>query len=298
MAEMQVAVVGAGPVGTLFVAALASNGCQIDWLVRSPERRNTAAQQRLACADQLYVIPQSGIRIIGSAAEARASEWLVIAVKAQQVAAVQREIPAAAATNRLVAVNGLVSGAFHLGLLYGGAYLDAGTVITTAANQLVIGALKEAAGNAQQLGSRLEAPWMHVSYDDDIELRQWHKLALNCAVNPLTTMLDCSNGHLLDHVASPLVQSVLAEACQLAMRRFGERWVHTPASLMADLISLLEATADNSSSMRQDYRAGRETEIEYMNLALCSQGESLRTPCPVNGLLGNMICLLTNRGSL
>lgn len=97
------------------------------------------------------------------------------------------------------------------------------------------------------------------SWIEDILGRLWRKLALNCAINPLTVLHDCRNGGLQAHaeeVAALCIELVeLLNAC--AQR-------DAAAGLQAEVERVIAATAANYSSMYQDVAAGRRTEIAYL----------------------------------
>ncbi|AGZ33723.1 putative 2-dehydropantoate 2-reductase [Pseudomonas sp. SWI6] len=93
----------------------------------------------------------------------------------------------------------------------------------------------------------------------DILTRLWRKLALNCAINPLTVLHDCHNGGLLGHL--PEVDAVCAELgallCHCGQPQAAE-------NLDEEVQRVILATAANYSSMYQDVRAGRRTEVHYL----------------------------------
>jgi len=299
MSEPRICVVGAGPVGCLLAAALAEHSCHVVWMVRDSARRQAVAQLTLDVAGAPYQPHLERITLPDSMALAEPPDWLVVAVKAQDVETALATYWQSSATRVLVSANGLVAGAFHLGLLYGGAYLDAGRLVTSTANHLTAGPLRGAEGDTVELAALLDAPWLGVATEPDIEVPQWHKLALNCVANPLTALLDCINGDALPLLDGPLAGGLLAECDIVAHAKLIRRWPHTLQSLRSDLRVLLEATRGNSSSMREDLRAGRETEISHMNLAVAEAGAQRGLPCPLNESLGRMVSLISaNRGTL
>ena len=68
--------------------------------------------------------------------------------------------------------------------------------------------------------------------------------------------------------------------------------------LLTEVKSVLLATRDNSSSMREDILSGRQTEIESLNLAVVNVGRQNGISCPINEQVGRMILLLSGRGPL
>lgn len=93
----------------------------------------------------------------------------------------------------------------------------------------------------------------------DILTRLWRKLALNCAINPLTVLHDCRNGGLQAHPAQ--VATLCAELAEL-LEHCGQP--EAARDLHGEVLRVIQATAANFSSMHQDVRQGRRTEISYL----------------------------------
>ncbi|MNE36504.1 2-dehydropantoate 2-reductase [compost metagenome] len=93
----------------------------------------------------------------------------------------------------------------------------------------------------------------------DILTRLWRKLALNCAINPLTVLHECRNGGLLEHLGE--VTALCDELAEL-LRRCGQP--QAAEDLDEEVQRVILATAANYSSMYQDVRHGRRTEIHYL----------------------------------
>lgn len=107
--------------------------------------------------------------------------------------------------------------------------------------------------------AELERAAIPVSWTPQILARLWRKLALNCAINPLSVLHDCRNGGLQEHRAE--VTALCAELAEL-LAACGQ---HEAASgLHAEVAQVIAATAANYSSMYQDVAAGRRTEITYL----------------------------------
>ncbi len=114
----------------------------------------------------------------------------------------------------------------------------------------------------------------------DIRTHLWRKLAINCAINPLTALFDCRNGALLNDPARiELMRNVCREVEQVAM---AAGIVLFPEALEERAAAVARATGDNFSSMLQDIRHGRRSEIEQITGYLCQQAEMLAIEVPVN----------------
>ncbi|MEA3168416.1 putative 2-dehydropantoate 2-reductase [Pseudomonas fluorescens] len=96
-------------------------------------------------------------------------------------------------------------------------------------------------------------------WSTDILTRLWRKLALNCAINPLTVLYQCRNGGLQAHQCE--VATLCAELAEL-LECCGQ-----PAAaedLHSEVQRVIQATAANYSSMYQDVANARRTEISYL----------------------------------
>ncbi|NER58998.1 putative 2-dehydropantoate 2-reductase [Pseudomonas sp. MAFF212428] len=93
----------------------------------------------------------------------------------------------------------------------------------------------------------------------DILTRLWRKLALNCAINPLTVLHDCRNGGLAEHHCE--VATLCAELAEL-LHCCGQP--QAAEGLQQEVERVIHATAANYSSMYQDVLHGRRTEIHYL----------------------------------
>jgi 2-dehydropantoate 2-reductase len=120
-------------------------------------------------------------------------------------------------------------------------------------------------------------------WETRIELALWEKLAINCAINPLTALHDCRNGELYSR---PELRRELDALCE-EIARVSEAAGHpsVAADLHARAGEVIRDTANNHSSMLQDLRAGRRTEIDYITGHLLQTAASLGVDTPHNQAL-------------
>jgi len=126
----------------------------------------------------------------------------------------------------------------------------------------------------------------------DILERLWRKLALNCAINPLTVLHDCRNGELLDHQQE--VRQLCAEL-GFVLGRCGQ--ARAAENLQVEVERVIQATAANYSSMYQDVASGRRTEINYLLGYVCNEAARRDCPAPLlNDLRQRLIAHLNANG--
>ena len=105
-------------------------------------------------------------------------------------------------------------------------------------------------------------------WSPDILARLWRKLALNCAINPLTVLHDCRNGDLAEHPAE--IATLCAELGEL-LQHCGQPTA--AENLHEDVQRVILATAANYSSMHQDVAQDRRTEVTYLLGYACAAAQ-------------------------
>ncbi len=99
-------------------------------------------------------------------------------------------------------------------------------------------------------------------WDADIDSALWLKLAINCAINPLTAIYGCHNGEL---ARRPDLAMELARLCdEIAAISRAAGYTRVAANLQQAVAGVIAGTGDNLSSMLQDVQGGHRTEIDYI----------------------------------
>ncbi len=142
-----------------------------------------------------------------------------------------------------------------------------------------------------QTCSRLERGGMKVAFEDDIRSRVWAKLFINVGINAFTAIWDCKNGELLN---LPGVKDQMRAAIKEAEMVAETLGIHVDTDPYQLTLSVCQSTAANVSSMLQDVRANRCTEIEAINGAVVREGEKLGIATPVNKKLVEKVKALEN----
>jgi 2-dehydropantoate 2-reductase len=128
----------------------------------------------------------------------------------------------------------------------------------------------------------LSTAGLQVHLTRDVLSRIWGKLFINVGINALTATLDCKNGELLSiKGAADRMQTAVAEAYAIA-KSLSIKVSEDPYLFTRDVC---EKTAANVSSMLQDVRKKRLTEIEAINGAVVAMGKKSGIKTPENDLL-------------
>jgi len=161
--------------------------------------------------------------------------------------------------------------------------------------------------------SGLNATWKPISH---VETAMKRKLVVNSVINPLTALLGCRNGELLE---SAEARKIIRRVCSEASRAFSmqaqeedgfsddrEKQVRirsglsraspglAAGALEEECLRVIRATADNVSSMLSDVRVGSHTEIDYMNGYLVGLARPFGLPMTTTTTLLNLVKLRTS----
>lgn len=120
------------------------------------------------------------------------------------------------------------------------------------------------------------------SLTSSILTKLWAKLFVNVGINALTATLGCKNGELLTIPGvEKRMRTAIDEATQVAQAR-GIEILSDPFEIAQ---TVCKNTAGNVSSMLQDIRNKRKTEISSINGAVVAFGQDLDIDTPENRLL-------------
>ena len=129
---------------------------------------------------------------------------------------------------------------------------------------------------------------------DDILTHLWGKVLYNCALNPLGAILGVPYGALGDNSQTrDLMRRIIEEIYQVAGAQ-GVPLVHADAAAYFNFFmeNLVPATAKHWPSMWQDLQAGRRTEIEALNGAICRYGAAVGVATPYNDAISRLVRFL------
>ena len=126
----------------------------------------------------------------------------------------------------------------------------------------------------------------------DIRRSKWEKMCWNCVFNPITVLIDDHVARALDHPEmTGVIRQIVAEvaAISAAMK------VPLPLDMPERVVKATQEIRDIHTSMYDDWKAGRRTEIDYLNGFIVQKGRELGIPTPVNEALTAMIKTMTEK---
>ncbi len=143
-----------------------------------------------------------------------------------------------------------------------------------------------------QVSQVFEQAGISCRLSDDIRRAKWEKMCWNCVFNPLTVILNDRVAKALDSTEmSGVIQGVVGEVAAVAAS------LKVPLSEdMADkVVQWSQEIRDIHTSMFDDWKSGRPTEIDSLNGYIVRRGRELGIPTPLNEALTAMITVITGR---
>ncbi len=293
----RVLVAGTGAMACLFGARLARSGAAHVTLAGTWDdglRALRADGIRLQEADRGLgrgapdEVVRVGVRHLHEAGEP--ADFVLVLVKSYQTAATAPAVARALRPDGLAVTlqNGLGNREALLAAV--GSRVGAGvetvgaTLVAPGHVRATPGSVALGSGHArmQELAERLAAAGFAVSVESGLDRLVWRKLAVNCAINPLSALGGLLNGELLESAES---RETLVKAATEVAAVAAAKGIELGADPGGLVLAVARETAANRSSMLQDLDRGARTEIDAMNGAVVREARALGVPVPVNEAL-------------
>ena len=287
---MQIIVLGAGAIGSLYgakltaandvlligrpehVAAINSHGLRIEGIERHTVQIGAATAVTEIGANALVLLTT---KVMASAVALESIAPVVredTTILCLQNGLGSEQIARAAIGGRGVVLRGITQ--------FGAIFEQPGAIKYMAPGYTVI----EKHPRSGQIADLFSAAGLNCRVSANIDAEVWHKTIFNCVVNPITAILGCEVGAIAQPGLDPLKQLVIKECVAVAATQ--------GITFDVDLLREIDETfapSHNLASMLQDLRRGRLTEIDCMNGAVAALGAKHGVPCPVNRALTDMI---------
>lgn len=305
---MNILVVGLGALGTVYTCLLKHKGHRVITLVREP---------------MVGLIKERGVTVTGiwgdyqkkpdevvcdpDLIENRDIDLILVTVKSFDTENIARQIQSlvSPATYVVLLQNGhgnfeaaagcIPRAQLILGrVIFGAETLQPGvSKVTVIADDVILGSPENL------IDSALLADFARVFNDAGIPTRVsdkvmkyvWGKIIYNSALNPLGAIFEVNYGKLVENTyTKTLIEAVITEIFAL-LDVIGQDtlWPDAEAYLQAFYTKMMPTTAAHHSSMFQDIRKGRKTEIDALNGALVQLGRAHGLQLPVNEFITMMI---------
>jgi 2-dehydropantoate 2-reductase len=125
---------------------------------------------------------------------------------------------------------------------------------------------------------------------DDIVKEIWTKVIINSCINPLTAFFTCKNGYLLEN---PLLEKTVEIICKESTCIAQAEGISVSTfNMIQRTKEVIKDTANNYSSMLQSVQQRKKTEIESINGKLIRIGKQHRIDTSLNKILIELVTSL------
>ncbi len=138
---------------------------------------------------------------------------------------------------------------------------------------------KHATTQLRNLLPLLQKSGLASSLTEDVHAKLWAKLFVNVGINALTAIENCSNGQLLETSRTRVKLAALVKEAEAVAHAQDITIFDDPVQAT---LAVCKSTSLNISSMLQDIRNQRPTEIEAINGAISRIGKQLNVATPEN----------------
>ena len=115
----------------------------------------------------------------------------------------------------------------------------------------------------------------------------WGKLIINVGINALAAITGLKNGRLPEYEGSlSIMKNAVEEAVSVSKAKNIKLPYNDP---FEKVLEVCRNTSGNIASMLQDVLNRKVTEIDFINGAICREGENLGISTPVNQTLTSLI---------
>ena len=125
----------------------------------------------------------------------------------------------------------------------------------------------------------------------------WAKMLYNCPLNAIGAILEVPYGSLGENESTRKIMEGIVEEVFLVMQalNYDTHWRNSQEYLEEFYEKFLPNTYEHESSMLQDLRAGKITEIEAINGVIVAEGIKRNVNVPFNFLIYNLILFLQGK---
>ncbi|PIC65717.1 hypothetical protein CSV79_01185 [Sporosarcina sp. P13] len=289
---MQFVVVGGGAIGLLIGSYLAEHQADVIFWVR---REKQVRQLRSRLTRQGDTVPEHNVHVqaVVNPEELPTDALWIIAVKYDALHKVLQTISALPKQPDLLFIQ---NGIGHLSIIdqyrlghvsfatveHGAQRVNEHTVRHNGVGPIIIATNEKIAPTIEWLQA-IESDKFPIQTQGDAEKLLLRKVLINCAINPLTAILQVRNGQLLDN---PPIHMLFCQLCEELLRNFPEV---EDVLVYDDIAEVCRKTSFNQSSMLVDRLKGNTMEIETIITAVLRKINQRGGHAPVLQLLENML---------
>ncbi|MCV2526132.1 MAG: 2-dehydropantoate 2-reductase [Candidatus Lightella neohaematopini] len=264
---MKITILGCGALGRLLAYFLTKNGNNVQGWLKKDKKDNICINIiHINNMKDNIILPTNNILHLNS------SNLLIVTLKIGSIVYSLKQIINFINKNCIVLLiyNGLgietklsfIKQSLLIGVTYHAVYKEKEIIYHNHKGLTVIGKINSATKNINYnfLIKKLNLALTNVIWCEDIYTFKLKKLAVNCVINPLTTIYNCKNGELLKYNKS--IFSICKELSDIL--QYMGMFINTK-DLIILVNNVINNTKNNISSMLQDIRNNKYSEIDYIN---------------------------------
>lgn len=293
---MEVVIVGAGSIGLLIGSYLGERGCNITYLVRREEQATAIRKKGITRVDHNGLTKTIDANACTRIEDVPMRAHWIVAVKFSGVASVLELLKNEKLDPPLLFVqNGIahldmirrteLSHLFVATIEHGAGRLDDHSVSHNGVGMTKIACLRGEPRTFDFL-QQLQSSSFPLEFSDDAQYVLLRKVLINCAINPLTAILQIKNGCLIENV---FAHELFSQIYDELLSAFPEMKKELPKSVMEEVC---RKTARNESSMLKDRRNSNPMEIETIVSAVIALAAQRNKTLPLLKTIEKMLLAL------
>jgi 2-dehydropantoate 2-reductase len=179
-------------------------------------------------------------------------------------------------------------------VIFGAELIEPGRVkVTVYADKVILGSLDDSVPfkKVKEIATLFDNAGIPAAATDDIQKALWGKVLYNGTLNALSCLLEVNYGKLMENAhTKSLIQDIIREFFALTQKKGLEIDWNSAEEYTKELFEhLIPATSDHFSSMLQDIRSGKKTEIDSINGKVLAMADNRNIDLPVNRVLTALV---------
>jgi 2-dehydropantoate 2-reductase len=301
--NMNIVIVGAGAIGSLFGGLLAKNNSVV-LVGRAPHitaiqhnglniNGKTHLHVKLSAVESVKDIPISPNLILLSVksydTETAIKHTVPLIQDETVVVSLQNGLDNIEKIKHIVDKDCIVGGV----TTHGAIFSNPGVIKHTGKGKTILGELDGIRSKRLENIVRIfNEAGIETQVSNDIVKEIWGKVIINSSINPLTAFFNCKNGYLLENpLLKKIVETISEESTNIAQ---AEGIKLTTPDMIQRTKEVIRDTASNYSSMLQSVQQRKKTEIDSMNGKLVTIGKQHGIDASLNKILVELVTSLTD----
>ncbi len=278
---MKVGILGAGALGLMFASKLQKRKDAQYYLIARTEQQREKIREKGIIFEEDELKEKIDIEVLTENQKKENIDWIFLMVKQTHLQHLEKSLSqwVSKDTKIIAFQNGIghyeqlkrmTLNPIYLAVTTEGAYKKNNNhVIHTGVGETYVGSTE---GNEipEQIINFLNEAGIKTVYSENILEKVWRKLIINAAINPLSAIYEVKNGQLIENeVIKSIMRKIVGEVIAVANAE-GISFVEDMEKVVEQVC---QKTSENYSSMLQDIKIKKKTEIEAIAFEIVYLGE-------------------------